>query len=496
MMSRLDEQIKCLTLRLARSAQLRLSLIICLYALGTFYNCAPRSAQPNIILIMCDDLGWMDVGFNGNTIVNTPHLDQLAVQGIIFDRFYAAAPVCSPTRASCLTGRSPFRMGIHNANAGHLPQEEITLPEQLKSLRYRTAHFGKWHLGTLTTDTIDANRGGRAEQVAHFSIPTMHGYDSYFCTESKVPTFDPMNKPIHFDTAGGESLRYGWKSIGSKSSDAYGTFYWSDRDGIVSESLSGDDSKIILDRVIPFIEQNAENKQPFFATIWFHTPHLPLVCSDEFRDRYPDQDLQVQLLYGSISALDLQVGRLVAYLKQKHLYENTMIWFCSDNGPEESTPGSAGPFKERKRSLYEGGIRVPAFLTWPDEIPGGKRSNLPMVTSDYLPTIMSFIGSSSLLHARPLDGKDLSESIVQQDSLAKRGVGFRHREHKYAWMTDRYKLISIDSTKSFQLYDLLLDPGEQMDLALSKPEVLLQMKNDLFLWIASCQASEKGEDYK
>ncbi|NND34729.1 MAG: sulfatase-like hydrolase/transferase, partial [Saprospiraceae bacterium] len=171
------------------------------FVLALFTNCASPdlqsiSDQPNIILIMCDDLGWMDVGFNGNASIRTPNLDTLAAQGLKFNRFYAAAPVCSPTRASCLTGRSPFRMGIPNANAGHLPGEEITLPEILRDKNYFSGHFGKWHLGTLTRDTIDANRGGRRDQDVHYTVPSEHGYDVYFCTESKVPTHYPMIKPV------------------------------------------------------------------------------------------------------------------------------------------------------------------------------------------------------------------------------------------------------------------------------------------------------------
>jgi arylsulfatase A-like enzyme len=370
------------------------------------------------------------------------------------------------------------------------------LPELLKKLNYSTGHFGKWHLGTLTTETIDANRGGRPSQTQHFTIPTEHGYDTYFCTESKVPTFDPMIKPTYFDTLAGESLRYGWRSIGDKASDSYGTFYWSEQNAMVTENLSGDDSQIILDRVHSFFKQSLANQQPFFSTIWFHTPHLPLVCADEFRDIYRALALQEQLLFGSITALDHQVGRLVDALKEMDVYENTMIWFCSDNGPEEGTPGSAGLYKERKRSLYEGGIRVPAFLSWPGRIPAGARTKLPMVTSDYLPTIMSFLDSSAIIPARLLDGKDLSALIMQQDSLAERGIGFRYREHKLAWMTDQYKLISNDSAKTFELYDLLVDPAEENDLAATNTEVFREMQNSLYQWVASCQASERGEDYQ
>ncbi|MGI9544423.1 MAG: sulfatase-like hydrolase/transferase, partial [Cyclobacteriaceae bacterium] len=186
----------------------------------------PASAQkPNIILIMTDDQGWADVGFNGNEVLKTPHLDQLASQGIILDRFYAAAPVCSPTRASVITGRNPLRMGISHANTGHMMEGEITLPELLQDQGYSTGHFGKWHLGTLTRTTLDANRGGQEKFREHYSIPTMHGYDSFFCTESKVPTFDPMIFPATFED--GESKHFGWKAlVGQRKSQPYGTAYW------------------------------------------------------------------------------------------------------------------------------------------------------------------------------------------------------------------------------------------------------------------------------
>ncbi len=135
--------------------------------------------NPNIILIMTDDQGWGDAGFNGNTEIKTPNLDYLASNGIIFDRFYSASAVCSPTRASLITGRNPYRMGIPTANKGHMKVEEITIAELLKDKGYATGHFGKWHLGTLTKTSKDANRGGPGNSE-HFSIPTMHGYDHFF----------------------------------------------------------------------------------------------------------------------------------------------------------------------------------------------------------------------------------------------------------------------------------------------------------------------------
>ena len=179
-------------------------------------NAAFSQAQekPNIILIMTDDQGWFDTGFNGNKRLQTPNLDKLAKKGIILDRFYSAAPVCSPTRASVITGRNPLRIGIPTANQGHMKEEEITIAELLKEEDYVTGHFGKWHLGTLTKKELDSNRGGKEKFFKDFSIPTMHGYDEFFCTESKVPTYDPMVYPKEFQN--GTSKRYGWACFGKR----------------------------------------------------------------------------------------------------------------------------------------------------------------------------------------------------------------------------------------------------------------------------------------
>ncbi len=464
-----------------------------------FWSCSFEEQQeedlPNVVLIMCDDLGWGDVGFNGNEIVHTPHLDNLATNGLIFNRFYAAAPVCSPTRASCITGRSPYRMGIHHANAGHLPPEEITLPELLQKKGYLTAHFGKWHLGTLTKDVRDANRGGRPGMEEHYSIPSHHGYDQYFCTESKVPTWDPMRKPLLFDSAQGESLRYGWKALANeKPFEAYGTFYWTGPGEQVKENLSGDNSRIIMDRVIDFVGSSNMEK-PFFTTIWFHTPHLPLVTDTVHRKIYGERSLKEQLLYGSITGMDEQVGRLIAHLNQIDELSNTMIWFCSYNGPERDTPGSAGPFRERKRSLHEGGIRVPAFLYWPAIIEGEQTSSYPVFTSDYLPTILDFLEVTYPLPDRPLDGISVRSVIEGNGTLREHPMGFRFARHAFAWMTHRHKLISKDSLLSFELYDLLSDPQETNNIVNQHSEISSALQAQLNTWISSCTDSEYGADY-
>lgn len=460
-----------------------------------FLGCQQKEEpkNPNIILIMCDDLGWGDTGFNGNEIIQTPNLDALAGKGIIFNRFYSASAVCSPTRGSCLTGRNPYRYGIPTANSGKLKTEEITLPELLKEKGYATGHFGKWHLGTLTTKVKDANRG-RPGDSTHYTIPGIHGYDTYFVTESKVPTYDPMLKPTVFDTKKGESLRYGWKAVqNKKEAKNYGTFYWKGTELAETENMDGDDSKIIMDRVIPFIENSVENDNPFFSAVWIHTPHLPVVASEEMMTEYNKYSHQEQIYYATISAMDKQVGRLWKKLKELGEAENTMIWFCSDNGPERGTPGTAGPFRDRKRSLYEGGLRVPAFCVWPERISAGLKSNYPMVTSDYLPTIIDIL-SLEYPETRPVDGVSLTEILNGNNLEREKPIGFRFGT-KMSWVTQEYKLISTDNRETFELYNLIEDKEEKNNIAAVNPDLVNQMKSELFAWIESCNASAQGADY-
>jgi arylsulfatase A-like enzyme len=205
---------------------------------------------------MTDDQGWGDSGYNGHPVLKTPHLDQMAREGIRFERFYSGAPVCSPTRGSCLTARHPYRYGITFANVGHLPLGEILLSEVLKQKGYATGHFGKWHLGTLTTEMKESNRG-KPGNWTDFSPPWHHGFDTCFSTEAKVPTF--------------------WQADAYKK---YGTHYWTGQNEMVAaDQITGDDSQLIMDRVLPFVRHAAEQKTPFFAVIWFHAPHLPVVSA-------------------------------------------------------------------------------------------------------------------------------------------------------------------------------------------------------------------------
>ncbi len=444
-------------------------------------------------MIMCDDLGWGDTGFNGNEIIKTPNLDLLASKGMVFNRFYSASPVCSPTRASCLTGRNPYRMDIPNANSGHMKMEEVTLAEILRKHKYKTGHFGKWHLGTLTTRIKDANRG-KPGVSEHFSIPTQHGFDEFFSTESKVPTYDPMNKPKIYNEKIGESPRYGWAHIeNEEDAEPFGTYYWNGKEMLVEQNLGGDDSKLIMDRAIDFIQSSNKSGNPFFCVIWMHTPHLPVVADKTYRNLYKDLDFQEQLYFGTISAMDEQVGRLWKTLNELEEGKNTMIWFSSDNGPENGTPGLSGPFRERKRSLYEGGVRVPAFCVWENGIASSQSSSVPMVTSDYLPTILDMISIKHNL-VRPMDGISLKRIINGNQKERGESIGFLFRE-KMSWVNDRYKLISTDNGNTFELYDLIQDPEEDHDILTNQNEIADRMQNELSNWMNSVNFSRNGGDY-
>ena len=469
-----------------------LTLIISVIALTN--NIRANSERPNVILIMCDDLGWGDVGFNGNKIIKTPNLDSMANSGIKFDQFYAAAPVCSPTRGSVLTGRHPFRYGIYYANTGHMKKKEFTLAEIMKTKGYRTGHFGKWHLGTLTTKIKDANRGG-PKGAKHYSSPQQNGFDICFSTESKVPTWDPMLVPKKFSD--GSSRRKWWDPLNeSKNADHYGTHYWDQNGKVVTENLRGSNSRVIMDRAIPFMKNSLKSKSPFFTVIWFHTPHLPVIAGPKYTKMYQSHSKYQQHYFGCITAMDEQIGRLRKALKEANAHRNTMIWFCSDNGPEgnDSAPGKTGGFRGRKRSLYEGGIRVPALLEWPERVQTKSTIKCPAGTIDYLPTILSAL-NIKFPDSRPVDGIDLNPIITNKVKVRGKPMGFQSNSVA-SLITDRYKIIVKNKNKNVEMYDLIKDPFEKINIANTMADKASKLKSELSEWIESCSNSDNGKDYQ
>jgi arylsulfatase A-like enzyme len=445
---------------------------------------------PNVILMMSDDQGWGDAGYQGHPALQTPALDEMAEHGLRFDRWYAASPVCSPTRGSCLTGRHPRRYGIDGANVGRLPPEEITLPELLRTQGYRTGHFGKWHLGTLTTTVKDSNRGGPgAEDI--YSPPWDNGFDVCFSTEARMPTWDPMVSP---------PPEAGFLRRCQEAGKSFQSYYWTGPGQIATENLEGDDSRVIMDRVLPFVRQVEHEDRPFFAVIWFHSPHEPIVAGPEYRARYEDRPETEQHFYGVLTAMDEQIDRLRGELRRLGIADNTMLWFCSDNGPAPQratnrAQGETGPFRNRKGSLYEGGIRVPGLLEWPGVIEDGRTTSIPCCTSDYLPTVLDMVGLSPPEQAKPLDGISLRPLIEGAMDERPEPIAFDRGEEQ-ALVGNRYKLVAKGREEpSYELFDLKNDPSEGTDLSPEQPERVDRMAKQLDAWTASVNRSREGKGY-
>lgn len=466
-----------------------------------------REKSPNIILVMADDLGFGDVGYSGNPVVKTPCLDKMAKEGVLLNKFYSAGPVCSPTRASVMTGRHPYRVGIPWAGDGFMPMEEVTIAEALKSVGYSTSHFGKWHIGGLTKTIKQSMFPGGPTP---YSPPWENGFDECYSTESMMPTYNPY---YHVGgDFGADDYAYVQDQQVSKG-QREGGFVWRDRYwtglGQFDDSwLEGDDSKIIMDKTLDFIERKVNEDVPFLSVVWFHTPHTPVVAGDDDREPYLDRGVQQSHWYGAISAMDRQVGRLRSELKRLGISDNTIVWFCSDNGPSYIHDiNSTGGLRGKKATLYEGGIRVPGVVEWPAKFKSAE-VNAPMSTSDIYPTIISICGAD-IKDQPPLDGIDVTamltgdveernNPILFLSPLPARSANYEPNKkiEQMAVIGDRYKLISVDNGASFKLYDLDLDREESIDVSENMPGITKRYINDYYEWRAAVDVSVAGGDYK
>ncbi|MGM0498299.1 MAG: sulfatase-like hydrolase/transferase, partial [Bacteroidota bacterium] len=368
---------------------------------------------------------------------------------------------------------NPYRFGITFAMKGKLEESEIPITTVLKDNGYTTGHFGKWHMGTLSKKPGDQKRWGAFAEnpVKYYTPPWERDVDVSFVTESKVPTWDPMIDP--------EAKEEG---------KSYGNEYFTGEGQVVTENLEGDDSRVIMDRVIPFIQNANKKNKPFIAVVWFHTPHAPVIAGPEYKEMYKNFSESKQNYYGCITAMDEQIGRLRTVLRDMGIENNTMLWFCSDNGPamqaESTKEGSTGGLRGAKLSIYEGGIRVPGLLVWPEKIPKPFKVDIPGVTSDYFPTILDAL-EIPLPSERPYDGISLLPVIEQKQTERNVPIGFLNRNGREAvWMGNTYKLIHDEKEKRFELYNIVEDAEEQENLVKSHPHIASQMKKELFNWKA------------
>jgi arylsulfatase A-like enzyme len=469
---------------------------------------AAAPARPNVVLLMADDLSWGETGYNGHPQVKTPVLDEMARSGLRLDRFYAASPVCSPTRASVMTGRHANRSGAFAPNFSTRP-EEITLAQVLQAAGYRTGHFGKWHIGAVKKDSpVNPARLGFDEYLSH---------DNFF----------EMDPPLS-------------------------------RNGAPPEIHRGESSAIIVAEAEKFARQVRSENKPFFIVIWFGSPHGPYSSTAEDLARYAAVGKEtLRARFAEITAMDRAIGQFRGTLRTLGVADQTLVWFNSDNGLPREHKGESfdGNWRGAKGEVYEGGLRVPGVIEWPAVIRQPRSSIVPAVTSDIFPTVLDLLGLKHPRRERPLDGVSLRSLLIDGtmrerpspigfwrynsgsertngrwiDVELARGttpttrnpaIDFLNYKHPVAktsdfggdaaWTDNRYKLVLSEGRRAAkkgakagkadpaggpELFDLLADPKEEKNLAADHPEIVQRMTQQLHAWQRSVERSLSGADY-
>ena len=435
--------------------------------------------RPNFIILFADDLGYGDLGSYGHPYIRTPNLDRLATQGQRWTDFYAAASVCSPSRAALLTGKYPVRTGLYGrrvpvmfpGDPNGIPLEESTLAEALRSAGYATGIFGKWHLG---------------DAPEHY--PTRHGFDYWFGTpysnDMNAADRFPIEKMVALQLAGEvERIQRNIQEFLAKFDDprsgdfdVYSLRSAHSNDGYIDELLERPIhqptfSKKLTEEAIRFIERNRD--RPFLAYLPYAMPHLPIFASDDFAGG------SLAGPYGdTIEEIDWSVGQVVAALERLGLTESTLLLFTSDNGPWQHAhthfAGSTGPLRESKTTVYEGGMRVPAIFSWPGRIE-------PAVVSDVGTTMDVFATALSLAGVDlpgDLDGADLTETLIAGAPSPRQELAYYRMGEVRAYRKGSYKIHFYGSPDAAErlstpeLYDLTRDLSERENLAALHPEVL------------------------
>jgi arylsulfatase A-like enzyme len=436
---------------------LRFSTPACIAAaalLGLHPRCQ-AAERPHIIFVMADDMGWGQTGYRGHPLLKTPHLDAMAANGLQFERFYAGGPVCSPTRASVLTGRSPDRAGVLSHGYA-LRFQEKTISQALQKAGYVTGHFGKWHLN-----------GYRGAGVPIFAddprSPDKFGFDEWV----SVSNF------------------YDWDPLMSRAGSV--------------EEFQGDSSEIAVAEAIKFLDKHRGSGRSMFAVIWYGTPHKPFKAAEEDKRAFGGLNEVSANHHGELVAMDRSLGMLRTFLRERGLAENTFLVFCSDNGGLPGiVPDTVGGLRGFKGSVFEGGLRVPGIIEWPAVIKP-RVTHYPACVMDLLPTVAEIVGLPASVLTQPLDGLSLVPLFSQDVEQRKAPIGFRYQSQS-ALVGDQYKLVTVDRLAdrdrgTCQLYDLVADPQESRDLSQELPDVFASMQRQLLEWNASVDASFAGSDY-
>lgn len=452
-------------MREIKNSTLQLFTLFFLSSATPMYLNAQCSTKPNVVIIFCDDLGYGDLSVYGHPTIATPNLDQLAYEGQKWTNFYAAAPVCTPSRAALMTGRLPVRNGMASRNRrvlfpdskGGLPPTEITLAKQLKTAGYHTGMIGKWHLGHLAEYT-----------------PLAHGFDYYF----GIPYSNDMDR-IENEFAGVNYYQL-MKLISRKAENFNVPLI---RDSVVVERPVNQHTltKRYTEEAISFI--NTHKKEPFFLYLAHSMPHVPLFASKAFestslRGRYGD----------AVEEIDWSVGEIVNTLKENRIARNTLVIFTSDNGPWlifDQEGGSAGLLRGGKGGTLEGAMRVPAVFWWPGKIRPRVERGIGS-TLDIFPTL-SELTRTDMPTDRRYDGHDLSP-VLLHDAASPRNLIFYYRdEDVYAIRKDNFKIHFItqgdydsDEDKIVHrtplLYNINEDPSELVNVAADHPFLIEEFK--------------------
>lgn len=431
------------------------SMIRIIYA-GMFFlllGCSPsgNDIPPNIILLMTDDQGWGQTGYYNHPVLKTPNLDDMASNGIRFNRFYAGAPVCSPTRASVLTGRANDRTGV-SMHGYALRKQEKTLAEALRQQGYATGHFGKWHLNGLRGPGVPVLKDDPYG-------PGKFGFDEWI-TVSNFFDIDPLMS-----------------------------------DNGEFREFRGASSDIIVDQALHFIGKHADAGKPFFAVIWDGSPHNPWRALDQDMAGFENLDEDSRNHYGELVAFDRSVGTLRSRLKELGIAENTILWYCSDNGGlPRIKPATVGGLKGFKGSLWEGGIRVPSIIEWPAGVMPGV-TDFPASTMDIFPTIAEITGLPDSAGIYPQDGRSVFPVFRNHGAERDKPIPFRYIKGG-ALIDKDFKLFTEDrESGKYSLYHLASDPKESTDVSDQYPEVFRELKMQFEAFDQSVENSIKGLDY-
>jgi arylsulfatase A len=435
--------------RKGKSKRLPLLLVVVAsLACARASSLAADARRPNVLLIVSDDQGTLDLNCYGSKDLDTPNLDALAARGVRFTQFYAASPICSPARAAILTGRYPQRAqlaGMAPSRRGRegMPSEQVTIAEMLKPAGYRTALFGKWHLGT--TMKTGPNNQGFDEFVGHRS-GCIDNFSHFFYWDGP-----PIHDLWHNETEIWEN----------------GTHF----------------SSIIVREAQRYLRENKD--QPFFMELAFNCPHYPLQPFDSWRKRYENYQEPRRTYAAWVSSLDESVGKVLATLDELKLRENTLVLFISDQGhsTEERANfggGNAGPFRGAKFSLLEGGIRVPCIISLPGKLPQNQLRQQLAASVDFLPTIAQICGVE--LPARKIDGKSLLPLLASADAPTTHQNFYWQVGDQWAVRDSDWKLVvngmdtqngkKLEGDERIFLSDMAHDFTERHNIAAEHPDIV------------------------